>query len=421
MQINTFIEMVFLVLLITGSAYFSAMETGLMTLGRLRVRHLVEQQTRGAQRVERLLSNPGRLLGTLLIGNNMVNIAATSIGTLLAISYFGEATGVVVATVTMTVIILIFGEITPKTYGMQHSQHLSLHWSGPLSGLYLVLGPLPSLLEFISRSILRLLGVHASASAPTFSEDELRTLVTVGQEEGILQIEEKDMITSIIEFGDTLVSEIMTPRTEVVRVSTGITYTELLDILRRDNFSRVPIYENGIDDIVGILNVKDLLGVTPDAFVIKQLLRPPYFVPEFKRVSELLAEFKRKKLHIAIVVDEYGGTAGIITLEDLVEEIIGEIADEYDVDEEPQFTYIDENTIELTGSLHVREAAEIIGRDLPEGEYDTVGGMLMYTLGTVPVLGQNVEISNLSFTIQKMDGSRVDSVLVRLNTIGTDS
>ena len=421
MQYTRLIQLGTLVLLIWASAYFSAIETALMSLGRLRVRHLVDEGVDGATRVDRLLRKPGRLLGTILIGNNLANIAATSLATVLTVSYLGESTGVGVATIAMTLIILVFGEITPKTFALHHSQRLSLRLSASLSVLYAIFGPLSSMLERISRSLLWVLGAHHPAHSPTFSEDELRTLVTVGQEEGILELEEKDMITSIIEFGDTLVNDVMTPRPDVVRVSTRVKYGELLDILRRDNYSRVPVYENGIDDIVGILYVKDLLGVTPDTFAIKQLLRPPYFVPEFKKVSELLAAFKRKKLHMAIVVDEYGGTAGLITLEDLVEEIIGDIADEYDVDEKPRFSYIDENTIELAGSLHIREAAEIIGKDLPEGEYDTVGGMMMYALGTVPELGQGVEINNMGFTIKNMEGSRVDSVIVRLDTEKADS
>jgi len=386
-----------------------------MSLGRLRVRHLVEEKVPGAKRIERLLNNPGRLLGTILIGNNLVNIAATSLATVFAISVLGEATGVGVATAVMTLTILIFGEITPKTYALHHSQKLALRYATSLSLLFLIFSPLSALLERVSRIFLWLLGANHPHSSPTFSEDELRTLVTVGQEEGVLQVEEKDMITSIIEFGDTLVSEVMTPRTEVVRVSTDISYTELLEVLRRDNYSRVPVYEISIDDIVGVLNVKDLLGVTPESFNIKELLRPPYFVPEFKKVSELLAEFKIKKLHMAIVVDEYGGTAGLITLEDLVEEIIGDIADEYDEDEKPQFIYIDEDTIELSGSLNIRDAVEIIGKDLPEGDYDTIGGMLMFALGTIPSPDESVKINDLKFTIKTMDGSRVESVIVRLN------
>lgn len=416
MQPTRLLQAGVLLLLIWSSSYFSAMETALMSLGRLRVRHLVDEGVKGAARVEKLLNHPGRLLSAILIGNNMVNIAATSLATLLAIHYFGESMGVGIATISMTLIILIFGEITPKTYALHHSQRISLNWSPSISALYSVLSPVASLLEKISRLILRLLGVQHATYGPTFSEDELRTLVTVGQEEGILEIEEKDMITSIIEFGDTLVKDVMTPRTEIVRVSTRIKYGELVDILRRDNYSRLPIYENGIDDIVGILNVKDLLGVTPpEPFDIRTFLRPPYFVPEFKKVSELLAEFKRKKLHMAIVVDEYGGTAGLITLEDLVEEIIGDISDEYDEDERPGFSFIDDNTIELSGAIHIRDASEILGKDLPEGEYDTVGGMLMFKLGTVPSEGDKVDVSDLHFTIKKMDGSRVELVVVKRN------
>ncbi|MBT9154278.1 MAG: Magnesium and cobalt efflux protein CorC [Firmicutes bacterium] len=410
-------HIVVLVALLMMSAYFSAMETALMSLGRLRVRHLVDEGAIGAKRVERLLSNPGRLLSTILIGNNMVNIAATSVATFIAINLFGEGTGLGVATVVMTLVILIFGEISPKTFGLHHNQRISLRHSGLLSLLLILFNPLAVVLEGISRLLLTLIGGHFRAPAPTFSEEELRTLVTVGQEEGILQVEEKEMITSVIEFGDTLVKDIMTPRTEIVRVSVRITYPALLDILRRDGYSRVPVYDNGIDDIVGVLHAKDLLGLAPvEPFDVRHLLRSPYFVPELKRVSELLADFKRKKLHIAIVVDEYGGTAGLITLEDLVEEIMGDIADEYDEDELPDFTYIDDNTIEMSGTMNIRDASEVIGRDLPAGEYDTVGGMIMYRLGTVPSPGDCVMVNDLQFTVKSMDGSRVEAVTIVLNS-----
>ncbi|MBT9155516.1 MAG: Magnesium and cobalt efflux protein CorC [Firmicutes bacterium] len=410
-------HIVVLVALLMMSAYFSAMETALMSLGRLRVRHLVDEGAIGAKRVERLLSNPGRLLSTILIGNNMVNIAATSVATFIAINLFGEGTGLGVATVVMTLVILIFGEISPKTFGLHHNQRISLRHSGLLSLLLILFNPLAVVLEGISRLLLTLIGGHFRAPATTFSEEELRTLVTVGQEEGILQVEEKEMITSVIEFGDTLVKDIMTPRTEVVRVSVRITYPALLDILRRNGYSRVPVYDNGIDDIVGVLHAKDLLGLAPvEPFDVRHLLRSPYFVPELKRVSELLADFKRKKLHMAIVVDEYGGTAGLITLEDLVEEIMGDIADEYDEDELPDFTYIDDNTIEMSGSLNIRDASEVIGRDLPAGEYDTVGGMIMYRLGTVPSPGDCVMVNDLQFTVKSMDGSRVEAVTIVLNS-----
>lgn len=410
-------HLVALMALLIMSAYFSAMETALMSLGRLRVRHLVDEGAKGAKRIERLLSNPGRLLSTILIGNNMVNIAATSVATFLAINLFGEGAGLGIATVVMTLVILIFGEISPKTFGLHHNQRISLRYSGLLSVFFALFNPLAIVLESISKLLLTLLGGHFRTSAPTFSEEELRTLVTVGQEEGILEVEEKEMITSVIEFGDTLVKDVMTPRTEIVRVSLRITYPALVEILKRDGYSRVPVYDNSIDDIVGVLHAKDLLGLEPpDPFDVRPLLRPPYFVPEFKRVSELLAEFKRKKLHMAIVVDEYGGTAGLITLEDLVEEIMGDIADEYDEDELPDFTYVDDNTIEMSGTLNIRDASEVIGRDLPEGEYDTVGGMIMYSLGTVPASGDCVMINDLQFTVKSMEGSRVEAVTVVLNS-----
>jgi len=404
-----------LVVLIWSSAFFSAMETAMMSLGRLRVRHLVEENVKGSRLVEQLLTSPGKLLGTILIGNNLVNIAATALGTVLATEYFGEALGLVVATVGMTLVILIFGEITPKTYGLHHSQRISLTWAPSLRIIYILFSPLAGLMETLSRGLLYLVGAPVTQNAPTFSEEELRTLVTVGQEEGILQIEEKDMITSIIEFGDTLVKNIMTPRTEIVRISLRVEFDDLLSVVRRNGYSRVPIYDKGIDDIVGILYVKDLIGVSKDTFELINFLRPPYFVPEFKKVSELLAEFKRKKIHMAIVVDEYGGTAGLITFEDLVEEILGEIADEYDDDEIPEFTYVDEYTIELSGTIGIRGASELLGVELPEGEYDTVGGMLMSVLGTIPMVGESAAINGTVFTIKNMDGSRVDIVTVTLH------
>ncbi|MBT9152902.1 MAG: Hemolysin C [Firmicutes bacterium] len=405
-----------LIALIWCSAFFSSMETALMSLGKLRVRHLVEEGVKGARLVERLLSSPGRLLGTILIGNNLVNIAATAIGTVIAVDYFGEGLGVAIATFGMTVVILIFGEITPKTYGLHHSQRIALTWSPTLNILYLVFNPLARLLEKLSHLLLGLIGAPVTPNAPTFSEEELRTLVTVGQEEGILQAEEKDMITSIIEFGDTLVKNIMTPRTEIVRVSLRTSYEDLLEVVRRDGYSRVPVFDKGIDDIVGVLHVKDLIGAAKESFDAINYLRPPYFVPEFKKVSELLAEFKRKKVHLAIVVDEYGGTAGLITFEDLVEEILGEIADEHDEDEVPEYAYIDECTVELSGTIGIRVASEILGVELPEGEYDTIGGMLMFLMGTIPTIGDSVNVSGVALTIKAMDGSRVDTVTAILKS-----
>jgi len=410
------LQLAMLVGLIWCSAFFSSMETALMSLGRLRVRHLVDEGVRGAQLIDRLLSAPGKLLSTILIGNNLVNIAATAIGTVIAVDFFGEGLGLAIATFAMTLVILVFGEVTPKTYGLHHSQRISLKWSPILNVLFIVLSPFAFVMEAVSHLLLRLIGAPVTQNTPTFSEEELRTLVTVGQEEGLLQVEEKEMITSIIEFGDTLVKNIMTPRTEVVRVSLRINYDDLLGVIRDNGYSRVPVYDKGIDDIVGILHVKDLIGVPSENFEVVDFIRPPYFVPEFKKVSELLAEFKRKKLHLAIVVDEYGGTAGLVTFEDLAEEILGEIADEYDEDEVPEFSYIDERTIELSGSIGIRVASDLLGVELPEGEYETLGGMIMFMLGTIPDIGDTVDIEGVAFTTKAMDGSRIDTVTAVLQS-----
>jgi len=316
----------------------------------------------------------------------------------------------------MTLVILVFGEVTPKTYGLHHSQRISLKWSPILNIIFIVLSPFAIVMEAVSHLLLRLIGAPVTQNTPTFSEEELRTLVTVGQEEGLLQVEEKEMITSIIEFGDTLVKNIMTPRTEIIRVSLRISYEDLLEVIRHNGYSRVPVYDKGIDDIVGILHVKDLIGVSSEDFEVINFIRPPYFVPEFKKVSELLAEFKRKKLHLAVVVDEYGGTAGLVTFEDLAEEILGEIADEYDEDEVPDFAYIDERTIELSGSIGIRAASDLLGVELPEGEYDTLGGMIMFLLGTIPAIADTVNVEGVVFTIKAMDGSRVDTVTAVLQS-----
>jgi CBS domain containing-hemolysin-like protein len=415
MSVPRIIQLLILVALMAASGYFSSVETALLSLGRLRIRHLVEENVESAKTVERLLENQGRLLGTILLGNTMVNIAATALATIISVSYFGEGLGLGLSTVVMTLAVLIFGEMTPKTYALYNSQRIALRYAGSLDAIYTVLSPLVHLLDFISKALLRSLGLNRVNTLPTFSEDELKTFVTVGQEEGILQVEEKDMITSIIEFGDTLVKDVMTPRTDIIRVSTRISYTELLAILRRDNFSRVPVYEKSIDEVIGILHAKDLLGITEEQFSIKDMLRPPYFIPEFKPVSALLTEFKKKKLHMAIVVDEYGGTAGLITLEDLVEEIVGEIADEFDDDEQPEFSYVDENNVHISGAMSVRDAETVLGRALPDGGYDTVGGMIMSLLGTIPQKGDRVEINGMDFGITAMKGSRVSRVLVKIN------
>lgn len=407
-------QIIVLFILLLSSAFFSASETAMMTLSRIRIRHMVEEQTPGAERINNLIANSGKLLGAILVGNNLVNIGASALATAVMIQVFGD-TGIGIATVAMTILILIVGEITPKTLAAQYSESIALKVARPLSVIIWILNPITTVMVSITNVIIRLFGGKVNIKQPFITEEELRTMVHVGHEEGVLEGEEKKMIYNVFEFGDSRVKDVMTPRTDMVALEISSTYEEIINLFKEEQFSRIPVYEDTPDNIVGVLTVKDLIMFCYQGneaqFDIYQYLREAHFTYEFKPVTELLKEMRHKRLGLAIVLDEYGGTAGIITMEDLVEEIVGEIRDEYD-EHERDIEVVRENEYIIDGSTRIDEVNEMIGTHLESDDFDSIGGYVLGLFGRLPEMRESIEADGITFTVEEVDKNRIESLRI---------
>ncbi|MDR7420846.1 MAG: hemolysin family protein [Armatimonadota bacterium] len=407
-------ELVVLGLLLLLSGFFSGAETTLFSANRLRLRTLKEDGNRSARVALELLEQPARLLSTILIGNNLVNTAAAVVATATLVRVLGPERGSLYAFLVVTLLLLLFGEITPKTFAAHHADRLVLVLARPIRWIALALSPLSRLLSIVVNLFARPLGGRVRPDAPLVTEEEIQTLVRMGEEQGVLEQEEREMIHSIFEFGDTVVREVMVPRVDIVAVEAGAPVEAVLQIVREHGHSRIPVYTEDIDHIVGTIHVKDLLSAFRDGRlggVARTFARPAYFVPDTKRLDELFREMRRKKVHMAIAVDEYGGTAGLVTIEDLLEEIVGPIQDEYDV-EEPPIKVLNERTALVDGALHLEDVNAALGINLPVGEVDTVGGFVTSRLGHVPTQGEAVEFDGVELTVERVDGNRILQVKV---------
>ncbi len=401
----------FILFILLGiSSFFSASETALMSLSKIKIRHMKEENVKGADVVSKLIENPNKLLGAILVGNNVVNIGASSIATSLFIGLFKE-NGAVIATAFMTILVLIFGEITPKSLAAQNSETVSLKVSKIISIVVVVLSPIVFIFNYLSKFIIKLFGGNPDVHQPFITEEELRTMVDVSHEEGVLEVEEKEMIQNVFEFGDLQAKDAMIQRTDVIGVDVESTYEELVEIFQEGHFSRMPIYEESIDDIIGILNVKDFAFVDKDkdTFDIRKYMRDPYYTFEFKKITELFQEMREEKVHMAIVLDEYGGTAGIITIEDLIEEIVGDIEDEYD-EEDDEIKMISEDEYIIDGSTRINIVNETIGTNIESEEFESIGGVLIGQLGRLPEEGEAVEFDNIKFVVESLDKNRIKSI-----------
>jgi putative hemolysin len=383
-----------------------------MSLSKIRIVHLFESGVKVAGVITRLRENPSKLLGTILVGNNAVNIAATSIGTVLAIEYFGDA-GVGIATGIMTVLVLIFGEITPKTLAAQNSEKVSLIVARPISFLTYLLSPIVFFFTKIAGLFTRLLGGNSNANLPTITEDELKTMVNLSEEEGVIKDHEKTMICNVFDFDDQLIKDVMIQRTDIVAINMNATYDEIMNIIKTEQYSRYPIYNKRIDNIVGILNVKELVFYrnSEEVFDIKKFMKKPYYTFEYLKTSELFHEMKKRRTHMAVVIDEYGGTAGIITIEDLLEEIVGDISDEYDI-QTKEIETIREGEYVVDGSTRIEQLNEQIGTRIESEHYDSIGGFIIGEIGRLPQQGETVEYENTKFLIENIERNRVKKIRV---------
>lgn len=383
-----------------------------MSLSKIRLRHLVDEKIKGADKVEKLVENPSKLLGTILVGNNIANIFASSLATAIAINAFSEG-GVGIATAIMTVVIIIFAEITPKSLAAQNSETISLKVVRLISLLIIIFRPIVAVTTYISNGLITLLGGKANKNQPYITEDELKTIVDVSEEEGVLEIEEKEMIYNVFEFGDLQVKDVMVQRVDIVAINIESTFEEVIEVIKREQFSRIPIYKETIDDIVGILNVKDLVMMQFESgeFSLEKFMREPLYTFEFKKITDLFREMKKEKNHMAVVLDEYGGTVGIATIEDLVEEIVGDISDEYDEDEK-EIDVVKEDEYIVSGSIRINDINELIGTTIESEEFDSVGGFIIGQLGRFPEAEEAIEYNNIKFVIEDIDKNRIKKVRI---------
>ncbi|HBG68147.1 HlyC/CorC family transporter [Kandleria vitulina] len=409
---QTIMIVAFLVLIML-SAFFSSAETSFMAVSKIRIKTLAEEEnSRRAQLVQKLLDNNEQLLSTILVGNNLVNIAASSLTTSFVISIFGnEGIGVALATGFVTLMILIFGEITPKTLASNNAEKFVLAFAPIVSFFRIVFMPIVFILNVFTHIMMKAFG-DLSSTGPTVTQEDLKTIVNVSHEEGVLEDDERKMLHNIFAFGETEIKEIMTPRIHVEDVKDDISYDELIDFLKNCQFSRIPVYRNeDSDDIVGVLNIKDLLlaDVDQEQFDIKNYMREPYFVYEFNQISDVFESMRKDHVTLAVVLDEYGVMSGIVSLEDIVEEIVGEIDDEYDQEDDDVVALAD-NQFLLDGSLDIDEVNEECGTSFESEEFESIGGLVLGAVGGVPEINQKVVIDNGLFVIEKIEKNRIETL-----------
>jgi CBS domain containing-hemolysin-like protein len=410
---NAVVGSIGIVLLLLFAAFLAMAETAISRMSRVKALHLEQEKKSGAATLVKVVEDPAPYLNIVLLLTLLCHISATVIATTIAINRLENA-GEAIAAVGMTVIIFVFAELAPKTYSVQFTDRAALWMARPVYFLGRLFSPVGKLLLMISNLVMVVLPGKGLPKGPFVSEDEIRHLVDVAEEEEEIEEEERELIHSIFEFGDTVVREVMVPRPDMVAIPSSSTVDEALEKIIAAGFSRIPIYEGDTDNIIGVLYAKDLLKRVHEGkkeVKLSSLGRAPTFVPEQKKVSELLREMQDQRVHMAIVVDEYGGTAGLVTIEDLIEEIVGEIVDEYD-QEEPLVEPMDGDRIRVDAKMQIDEVNELLAVELPHEEWDTVGGLVFALTGRVPVAGEKVRYDSVEFTTERVTGRRIQKVVI---------
>ena len=415
---DTYQNVVLLVFLILLSGFFSASETALTAFRSIHLEKLEDgKHDKQVNLLKKWLKNPNEMLTGLLLGNNIVNILASSIATIVTIQFMGTSSkSVAVATIGMTVVILVFGEITPKIIAKNHSLKIAgvviviVYWFSFFTK------PLIKILIWISKFIGKLLGIELEDETLMITEEDIISFVNVGEAEGIIEEDEKEMIHSIVGFGETSAKEVMTPRTAMLAFEGNKTIDDIWYEMVDNGFSRIPVYEDTIDNILGVLYIKDIMNCIKDGNTnvpIKNFIRPGYFVPETKSIIEILKEFKALKVHIAMVLDEYGGIVGLLTIEDLIEEIVGEIRDEFDTEEEEFITQIDENSYEVDAMIDIETLDKELCLNLPESDdYESLGGLIVTELGRLATIGDELKFNGVKLKVLEINKMRVSRVLI---------
>ena len=407
--------------LLALSAFFSSSETAMMAVNKIRVRNLADAGLSSAQTLMKVLDNQPKMLSAILIGNNIVNISASSLATILVTRAFGDMY-VGVGTGILTLLVLIFGEITPKTSATLYSETMALRFAKPIYMIMQVLTPVIFIVDKLSQGVLRLLHVDPNKKQDAITEDELRTIVEVSHEEGVIESDEKKMIYNVFDFGDSVAKDIMVPRIDMTFIDVDATFSEVIEVFREVKYTRYPVYEETTDNVIGIINIKDLLLTeNQKKFCIRDYLREPLYTYEFKKTAELMVELRKTQNNIAIVLDEYGATAGLITLEDMLEEIVGEIRDEYDEDEEDLIRRIGPREYVVEAAMKLDDLNDQLGLDLESEDYDSIGGFIIGLLDHLPEEGEEVTHKTLRFVVDKVDRNRIDKIHLYIQEEETES
>jgi len=408
-------ELVIIVIALVLAALAASAETSLTSISRVRLRQLVEQKVPQAIVIERLQRDPNTYLSTILIVNTVAIIVASSTATLLSLHLYNERGAEWLVSLVLSLVVLVACEITPKTLALQRAERVALRMARLVAWATLVMRPIVWVLTAVTRLILRMMGARAEVRGPFVTEEELKMLVSVGEEEGVLEEEEREMIHGIFEMGDMRVREVMVPRTDLVAIEVNEPVEKAVELVTKHGHTRIPVYEGSLDHIVGVLYAKDLLRavVRGEQKTLREIARKPYFTPESNKVQDVLRDLRKNRVHMAIVVDEYGGTAGAVTIEDILEEIVGPIQDEYDIGEEDEIQFISPNEVILDGRVSVDDVNELLKLNIAADDYDTIGGYVLNQLGAAPKVGATLKLGNAELRVEAVQGTRIKKVRIR--------
>jgi putative hemolysin len=411
-------ELVTIAIALVLAALAASAETSLTSISRVRLRQLVEQKVPQAIVIERLHKDPNGYLSTILIVNTVAIIVASSAATLLALHLYHERVAEWLVSLVLSLVVLLACEITPKTLALQRAERVALRMARLVAAATFVMRPIVFVLTSVTRLILRMVGGKAQVRGPFVTEEELKMLVSVGEEEGVLEEEEREMIHGIFEMGDMSVREVMVPRTDLVAIEANEPVEKAVDLVTKHGHTRIPVYEGNLDHIVGVLYAKDLLRavVRGEQKSLREIARKPFFTPESNKVQDVLRDLRKNRVHMAIVVDEYGGTAGAVTIEDILEEIVGPIQDEYDVGEEDEMQFVNPNEVVLDGRVSVDDVNELLKLNIAADDYDTVGGYVLNQLGAAPKVGATLKLGNAELRVEAVQGTRIKKVRIRSET-----
>lgn len=420
MEPGVSLQIVAIVIMVLLSAFFSSAETALTTVNKHRLRSLMEQGNKTAAKIMKLIENPSKMLSAILIGNNIVNISASALTTTVTTEVFGSAF-VGVSTGVLTLVVLLFGEITPKTLATLYNEKIAFIYIHVIAPLTWLLTPAIWIVDKLSAIIFFVLRIDRNKAKEQMTEGELRTIVDVSVEDGVIEKEEKSMINNVVDFGDSKAKDVMIPRADMAVISVDATFDEVFELFDKEHYSRLPVYDDNKDSVIGILYMKDLFlyqnrtDKKNQSFSVRNIMREPFFVYEYQKTSSIMTEMRNRFVTLAIVLDEYATAVGLITIEDLIEEIVGEIRDEFDMDELETVTKLEENRYEIDGAMKLSDLEDNIGIRFESENYDSLGGYVIELLDHLPVEGETVKKDGITFKVVSMDKNRIDRVAILID------